>query len=172
MYMEIHANKCRIYYFTLNTEVTWWICSKCLNVYKIEPYHKYIHTAYRYTCLQIKIRTFVLNSPWHYNHLRTAYLYNHLRTAYLYNRAGCNSFIIYLLQSRLDAVASLGLPIWITELDITLVNFTERADAYEDILRLYFSHASVEGIMLWGFWDQAHWRPDAALVNGDNFDVS
>lgn len=28
-----------------------------------------------------------------------------------------------------------------------------------------FSHSSVEGIVLWGFWAGSHWRaPDAALV--------
>jgi hypothetical protein len=21
---------------------------------------------------------------------------------------------------------------------------------------------------MWGFWDKAHWRPNAAIVNGDN----
>ena len=22
---------------------------------------------------------------------------------------------------------------------------------------------------MWGFWDKAHWKPDAAIVNGDDF---
>jgi endo-1,4-beta-xylanase len=30
------------------------------------------------------------------------------------------------------------------------------------------SHEGVGGILMWGFWDQAHWRPNAAIVNGDN----
>ena len=25
---------------------------------------------------------------------------------------------------------------------------------------------------MWGFWDKAHWKPDAALVNGDDFVVN
>ena len=29
-----------------------------------------------------------------------------------------------------------------------------------------FSHEAVEGILLWGFWDQAHWRPECALAEG------
>ncbi len=32
----------------------------------------------------------------------------------------------------------------------------------------YFSHEGVGGILMWGFWDKAHWRPNAAIVNGDN----
>jgi hypothetical protein len=31
-----------------------------------------------------------------------------------------------------------------------------------------FSHEGVGGILMWGFWDKAHWRPTAAIVNGDN----
>ena len=25
---------------------------------------------------------------------------------------------------------------------------------------------------MWGFWDKAHWKPDAAIVNGDNFEIN
>ncbi len=25
---------------------------------------------------------------------------------------------------------------------------------------------------MWGFWDKAHWRPNAAIVNGDNFELN
>ena len=74
-----------------------------------------------------------------------------------------------MCQSRLDAVASVGLPIWITELDVTNKDVNQRANGYEDALRLYFSHPAVEGILLWGFWNKRHWRPDASLVDGDNF---
>ncbi|KAK6194977.1 hypothetical protein SNE40_000499 [Patella caerulea] len=35
-------------------------------------------------------------------------------------------------------------------------------------MRLYFSHPAVKGVMFWGFWDQRHWRPQAALANGNN----
>ena len=66
----------------------------------------------------------------------------------------------------MDELAETGLPIWITELDVRDDDVDVRADRYEDYLRLYFSHEVVEGIMLWGFWDQAHWRPEAALANG------
>ena len=26
--------------------------------------------------------------------------------------------------------------------------------------------------MMWGFWDKAHWRPDAAIINGDNWQIN
>ena len=34
------------------------------------------------------------------------------------------------------------------------------------------SHEGVEGVLMWGFWDKAHWKPDAALVNGDDFVIN
>lgn len=41
---------------------------------------------------------------------------------------------------------------------------------YEKVLRLYFSHPSVEGIMLWGFWDHDS-NPLQALVHGNSYTV-
>jgi len=26
--------------------------------------------------------------------------------------------------------------------------------------------------MMWGFWDQEHWRPECAIVQGDNFQIN
>ena len=31
-----------------------------------------------------------------------------------------------------------------------------------------FSHEGVGGILMWGFWNKAHWKPDAAIVDGDD----
>ena len=64
------------------------------------------------------------------------------------------------------------MPLWITELDVTHTDRTKRAEGYENVLRLYFSLPSVEGILLWGFWDQAHSKPDAALVEGPDVQVN
>ena len=32
----------------------------------------------------------------------------------------------------------------------------------------FFSHEGVGGILMWGFWNKAHWKPDAAIVDGDD----
>lgn len=76
------------------------------------------------------------------------------------------------LIDRLETVTEAGLPIWITELDVEIESRLQRAQGYENVLRLYFSWPQIEGIMLWGFWDQAHWRPNAALVEGQNFEIN
>jgi hypothetical protein len=43
----------------------------------------------------------------------------------------------------------LGIPIWITELDVTADNEHVRADDLEVILREAFAHPKWEGIVLW-----------------------
>nr|KAG5711833.1 hypothetical protein BaRGS_026274 [Batillaria attramentaria] len=61
-----------------------------------------------------------------------------------------------------------GLPIWATELDVQSNDENKRADYYENALTALYGHPSVEGILIWGFWDQAHWRGEAAsLVKGN-----
>ena len=75
-------------------------------------------------------------------------------------------------QQRLDKLAQAGLPIWVTELDVMSQDENKRADFLETALRALYGHPSVEGILLWGFWDQSHWRGEkAALVKGDNLEA-
>ena len=35
-----------------------------------------------------------------------------------------------------------------------------------------YSHPGVDGIMLWGFWDEEIWKPDSSLVDGEHLVVS
>ncbi|KAI4297746.1 hypothetical protein L6164_037617 [Bauhinia variegata] len=55
-----------------------------------------------------------------------------------------------LMRAILDKLATLGLPIWLTEVDIskTLDKYSQ-AIFLEQVLREGFSHPSVNGIMLW-----------------------
>ena len=76
------------------------------------------------------------------------------------------------LQLRLDHLAQSGLPLWVTELNLLQQDPTLRADYYDNVYRLYFSHPSVHGIVLWGFWDQHAKSPFAALVDGFDYKVS
>ncbi|CAL1542279.1 unnamed protein product [Lymnaea stagnalis] len=73
-----------------------------------------------------------------------------------------------LVKNRLDILGSSGLPMWITELDLSAHDETTRATWYENVLRLYFSHRNVEGVLLWGFWDD-YMPHDKALVHGGGF---
>ncbi|XP_046549642.1 anti-sigma-I factor RsgI6-like [Haliotis rubra] len=71
-----------------------------------------------------------------------------------------------LIKHRLDQIVEVGLPIWITEMDIDEPDQYKKADLLEDVLRLYFSTPAVQGVTLWGFWDGKIWKTDAALANG------
>ncbi|XVE67137.1 hypothetical protein DITRI_Ditri08aG0136600 [Diplodiscus trichospermus] len=55
-----------------------------------------------------------------------------------------------LMRAVLDKLATLGLPIWLTEVDISSSVGKELQATYlEQVLREGFSHPSVNGIMLW-----------------------
>lgn len=72
------------------------------------------------------------------------------------------------IRQRLDKLAALGLPIWVTEYDYATADENARADFLESFYRLAFGHPAVEGILMWGFWENDHWRgADAALMNAD-----
>jgi GH35 family endo-1,4-beta-xylanase len=66
-----------------------------------------------------------------------------------------------------DRFAALDIPIRITELDIDTTDEQLQADYFRDFLTVSFSHPEINGILLWGFWEGQHWRPDAALLRKD-----
>jgi GH35 family endo-1,4-beta-xylanase len=67
------------------------------------------------------------------------------------------------LIAVLDQFAQFGLPIESTEFSINNDDRQLQADYLRDYMMAVFSHPKVEGIMLWGFWEGRHWRPNAAL---------
>nr|KAG5692762.1 hypothetical protein BaRGS_009378 [Batillaria attramentaria] len=76
-------------------------------------------------------------------------------------------------EERLDKLATVGVPIWATELDVRSMDEGQRADYYETALRALYGHPAIEGILMWGFWDQRHWLgEEAALVKGDNLQLT
>lgn len=60
-----------------------------------------------------------------------------------------------------------GLPIKATELDVSVNDEDLQADYLRDSMTALFAHESVTGIVQWGFWEGAHWKPEAALVRMD-----
>ncbi len=69
--------------------------------------------------------------------------------------------------AALDRYAQFRLPIRFTELDIDTDDEALQADYLRDFLILAYSHPSVVGVQLWGFWESAHWRPKSALFRAD-----
>jgi len=67
------------------------------------------------------------------------------------------------LLGLLDRFATLGLPIQATEFDVNIRDEQAQADYTRDFTTALFSHPAVTGVLLWGFWEDQHWLPDAAL---------
>ncbi|CAL4977643.1 unnamed protein product [Urochloa decumbens] len=72
-----------------------------------------------------------------------------------------------VICDALDKLAVTGLPVWVTELDVSAADEAVRADDLEIVLREAFAHPAVEGVMLWGFMQGHMWRSHAQLVNAD-----
>lgn len=67
----------------------------------------------------------------------------------------------------LDRFAALGLEISITEHDIDTSDEQLQADFTRDFLTTVFSHPAVTAVLTWGFWENSHWRPNAAYYRAD-----
>ena len=71
------------------------------------------------------------------------------------------------LTEILDHFATFGLPIQITEFDFNTYDEQLQADYTRDFLTAMFSHASISGVMVWGFWETRHWIPAGAFYRAD-----
>jgi len=63
--------------------------------------------------------------------------------------------------------AKFGVPLQLTEFDIDTSDEQLQADYLRDVMTITFSHPSFNGIVMWGFWEGRHWRPNAALWRKD-----
>jgi GH35 family endo-1,4-beta-xylanase len=80
---------------------------------------------------------------------------------------GLESQSVSELKTNLDRVASVGVPIYISEYDINLSDDSQQRDVMEQQFVVFYEHPSVLGITLWGYVQGAHWRPDAHLQRHD-----
>jgi GH35 family endo-1,4-beta-xylanase len=67
----------------------------------------------------------------------------------------------------LDRYAKFGKPIWITEYDVDIDDEALAGQFTRDFYTAAFSHPAVQGIIMWGFWDGAHWHRNAPLYRED-----
>ena len=67
----------------------------------------------------------------------------------------------------LDRFAQFEKPIEITEFDINLDDEALQAQYTRDLMTAVFSHPSVSGFLMWGFWEGRHWLPRAAMFRRD-----
>jgi uncharacterized protein (TIGR03437 family) len=67
----------------------------------------------------------------------------------------------------LDRFASLGKEMEITEFDLNIRDEALQARYTRDFLTAVFSHPSINGLLVWGFWEGRHWVPQAAMYRKD-----
>lgn len=67
----------------------------------------------------------------------------------------------------LDRFDTLGLDMQITEFDFGTEDKELQAQFSADFMKAAFAHEGIDDFVYWGFWEDAHWRPNAAMFNSD-----
>lgn len=78
-----------------------------------------------------------------------------------------NTLTATQMKSSLDLMATSGVPIYVTELDISGDDNTQ-ANRYKTLFPVYWEHPAVGGITLWGYIDGQTWKTDTGLVSSGN----
>jgi endo-1,4-beta-xylanase len=71
------------------------------------------------------------------------------------------------LNTRLNDFAKLGVPLAITEFDVNITDEQLQAAYLRDALTVAFANPNVTSFLMWGFWENQHWLPQAALYRAD-----
>lgn len=74
------------------------------------------------------------------------------------------------LKSRIDELAAYGVPVYITEYDVSKSSDTDQLNVYTAQFPVMWEHASVAGITLWGYKQGETWKPNTHLVRTDGTD--
>jgi GH35 family endo-1,4-beta-xylanase len=75
-----------------------------------------------------------------------------------------NTLSANALKSSLDLMATSGVPIYVTELDIS-GNDSQQNSRYNTLLPVYWNHYAVGGITLWGYIVGQTWKDNTGLVS-------
>jgi endo-1,4-beta-xylanase len=70
-----------------------------------------------------------------------------------------------VIQTNLDALAELGLPIYVSELDLEAADDEVQLEYYQRVFPLLWEHEAVAGVTLWGYRAGQMWKPNAYLVD-------
>lgn len=80
-----------------------------------------------------------------------------------------NTLSASALKSSLDLMATGGVPIYVTELDISGDDATQRS-RYQTLFPVYWEHPNVAGITLWGYVEGQTWKTNTGLLNSNGTD--
>ena len=71
------------------------------------------------------------------------------------------------IENKLNQVAALGLPLYISEYDIQKTNDQEQLQVMQSQFPLFFNHPSIEGITFWGYVVGSTWQDGTGLIYAD-----
>lgn len=71
------------------------------------------------------------------------------------------------LLKVLDRFAAHKLPIKVTEFDVAIDDEELQAKYVRDFLTVMYSHPAVDAVVIWGFWEDRHWKQNAAWWRSD-----
>ncbi|MBN2737945.1 MAG: endo-1,4-beta-xylanase [Spirochaetales bacterium] len=80
---------------------------------------------------------------------------------------GLENINVDAIISRTNELATAGVPLFVTELDIAMRSETEQKDKYAELFPIFYEHPAVAGITLWGYLEGHHWRNNAHIMNVD-----
>jgi len=67
----------------------------------------------------------------------------------------------------LNLLAVDGQQVQVTEFDFNTTDEPLQADYTRDFLIALYSHKAASGFIMWGFWESAQWKPNAAMFRAD-----
>jgi endo-1,4-beta-xylanase len=72
-----------------------------------------------------------------------------------------------VLSTNLNALAATGLPVYISEFDVSTPDDALQNTQFQRLFRLYWNHPAVKGITCWGYVQGSIWRVDGYLVRSN-----
>ncbi|MBN2718062.1 MAG: endo-1,4-beta-xylanase [Deltaproteobacteria bacterium] len=73
------------------------------------------------------------------------------------------------VSSKLQQIADLGLPVYISEYDVDVQDDNRQRQVMEEQFKLFYTHPSVKGITLWGYIYGSTWVDHSGLIRDGNF---
>jgi GH35 family endo-1,4-beta-xylanase len=80
---------------------------------------------------------------------------------------GLESWSLNDISNKLNQVAALGLPIYISEYDVARTNDQEQLNIMRTQFPLFYNHPSVVGITLWGYVVGSTWVNGSGLIQSN-----
>ncbi|WP_295803404.1 endo-1,4-beta-xylanase [uncultured Microbulbifer sp.] len=71
------------------------------------------------------------------------------------------------VKANLDTLATAGLPIYVSELDINFADDARHANKLRDLFSVFWEHPAVAGVTHWGYLQGHMWRSEAWLLASD-----